>query len=856
MNVSDSRSTLHIQRWMSPAVAGRWSLVAGHLLLGLVIGAYLAYFAAHAWLVLHYPYPLDYGEGPLLAQVDLLRAGLPIWELYADPAAPPYAVVNYPPLYPLLAEALSHLTGDVLLAGRLLALLATLGCVGALTLLIAIPARLSGTRLSGAWFFLPLSFLAIPIVREWAVSMRVDMPGVCLGLWGLVALQLAVGTGQPRGRRLWALLAAILFLLTLYTKPSLIAAPAAGLAWLALLLLQPANRRPYAIRSTFLIVIAVLSVSGALLFGLLHRASAGWFALHVVEANANRWEFDLARQFWTDVARLHWPLALAALLSVLFIFFLNRNNRSEHSSFLLLPMLYTLGGVVTAAGVGKVGAYTNYFLELYAGLIWLVGTGYWLLATGQREMRGYVSITGRWALLMLLMGALAYYPPTWSPTSLHRAGLLEPSPPRMAFGQYNLWDDTQRAATVLAALERVHTALTAEVRAAGPVIFTDIPGVAAQADRLSRYQAFEQRQLLDQGYLEQRQLLLELANGEIPLAVIDFLGNWLTPEMVELLQRRYAQDGALGTLDRYRPVAPGPRTPLDQTFDAGLRLTGYHLAAPAGRTGRQFDAGALLVATLEWERDTHAPTADIAVLLQLTDRTGRVVTTTERPLLYGVLPPAQWPAGSPVQHMQPLRLPPDLPPGRYGLTLALQPDGQASSPSRAIGRIRVRVPRGRYFAETNYFVPAPLLRAWEASSGLERAGYPLTPAVPFAWGTLQCFERTCLEWRDGRVAQRALGTEHYLAETLRSTTCGTRQPATIDPSHPTICPAFAEVWTDYGGMATLGPALSGELLRSEHIVQWTRYARLERLPESDQVHLGRIGDEALRLPPGMRYRWP
>jgi hypothetical protein len=57
-------------------------------------------------------------------------------------------------------------------------------------------------------------------------------------------------------------------------------------------------------------------------------------------------------------------------------------------------------------------------------------------------------------------------------------------------------------------------------------------------------------------------------------------------------------------------------------------------------------------------------------------------------------------------------------------------------------------------------------------------------------------------------------------------------------------------------MATLGPALSGELRSSEHIVQWTRYARLERLPESDQVNLGRIGDEALRLPPGMRYRWP
>jgi flagellar biosynthesis protein FliQ len=664
----------------------------------------------------------------------------------------------------------------------------------------------------------------------------------------------------------------------------LIAAPVAGLAWLALLVLQPAHRRPAAARSTFLIVMIILSIGSALLFGLLHQASAGWFALHVVGANANRWDGELARAFWTDVMQLHWPLALAALLSGLIIIFANTHIKSRTFYFFLLPIFYTLGGIVTALGVGKVGAYTNYFLELYAGLIWLAGAGYGVLVPGPRETDlpaaaaltgqlpapGWTSLTGRWALLILLIGTLVYYPPTWSPTTLHRAGLLEPSPPRMAFGQYNLWHDTRRETVVLAALERVHTALIAEVRAAGPVIFTDIPGVAAQADRLSRYQAFEQRQLLDQGYLEQHRILLELANGEISLAVIDFLGNWLTPEMVELLQRRYAQDGALGTFDRYRPVAPGPRTPLNRVFDVGLRLRGYHLAAPAGRTGRQFDAGALLIATLEWERDAQhephtanpEPADDIMVQLQLTNQAEQVVAMTERPLLYGVLPSAEWLSTTPVQHMQPLRLPPDLPPGRYSLALGLQRAGQMLAPAREIGHITVQIPRGRYFAETDYFVPAPLLHTWQAIGGLERAGYPLTPAVPFAWGTLQCFERTCLEWRDGRVEQRSLGTEHYLAETVRSTACRNQQPATaeqratVDPTHPAICPAFAKAWTDYGGLAAMGPALSGEVPRNVHVVQWTRYARLERLPESDQVHLGRLGDEALRLPPGTRYRWP
>jgi hypothetical protein len=68
-----------------------WSLVAA---LGLLIAAQLVFFAIHAAHMLRYPYPLDYGEGPLLAQVDLLRAGTPIWQLYADPDRAPYAIVN------------------------------------------------------------------------------------------------------------------------------------------------------------------------------------------------------------------------------------------------------------------------------------------------------------------------------------------------------------------------------------------------------------------------------------------------------------------------------------------------------------------------------------------------------------------------------------------------------------------------------------------------------------------------------------------------------------------------------------------------------------------------------------------
>lgn len=915
------------------AALPRHVLLLLQLVLVSLVVAYLGYFAAHVWLLLPYPYPLDYGEGPLLAQIELLRAGTPVWRIYGDPGQPPYVVVNYPPLYLLLTAALSNLTGSVLVAGRLLSLLATLGCVAALAVLVRVKGyglgvkQTTGRRLRGdgprvtpipnprpptpdrrsptaqatqpATVLYPsLLFLTIPIVREWGVLVRVDMLGACLGLWGLVALRQAVGgklANADQSPVVWAAVAGILFLLALYTKPSLIAAPLAGCVWLGLKVMgyglgvrgcrfigrwtmddgrQRARHTIYGI----LTLLAVLALGGGGLFALLQWASDGWFALHVVAANANRWDAELAWQFWLDQARLRWPLAVAAVLSIAVCAVPNANRKPHIANLLALPLLYTVFGIVTASGVGKVGAYANYFLELYAGLVWLVALGMreWSFERRMSAFSARLPLpTPQFPILVLLIAGLLYYPPVWSETQLRRAGLLEPSPPRLAFGRYNLWEDTRREAQVLAALGRVQTELVRAVQAAGPVIFTDIPGVATQAGALYRLQVFEQRQLLDQGLWDQRELLRELANGELPLAVIDFLGNWLTPEMIELLQRRYAHDGSFGTFDLYRPVDPGPLRPIDLTFGDNLRLHGYHLAEPPGSsTSRTFAPGELLVVTLEWRRDLHSPVLNsqspVEVVLRLTDTAGNGVAETTRPLVYGALPSDAWPGGASIQHMQPLPLPTALPAGTYELALTLRNDGHDQSPARALTQITVGSPQGRHFAETNFFVPAPFLRAWNELGGVARAGYPLTPTVPFAWGTLQCFERVCLELREGAVRQRPLGAQHYLAETLRHSTCldSDAVPAEQDrqasalpdpdspPAPPEVCPAFRAAWQRFGGTDSLGPPLSGELWRSGWIVQWTRYARLERQPGSEEVGLGRLGDDTLRLPPGMRYRWP
>jgi hypothetical protein len=100
-----------------------------------LVGVHLVFFAIRAWHVLTFPYPLDYGEGPLLAQVNHLRSGASLPHLYGDPAQPPYLVVNYPPVYLIVTSLVAPLldwtlpgSATTLLAGRLVTFCATLIC--------------------------------------------------------------------------------------------------------------------------------------------------------------------------------------------------------------------------------------------------------------------------------------------------------------------------------------------------------------------------------------------------------------------------------------------------------------------------------------------------------------------------------------------------------------------------------------------------------------------------------------------------------------------------------------------------------------------------------------------------------
>jgi hypothetical protein len=794
-------------------------LRAAAVLLGAL---YLIYAADHAISLLGFPFPLDYGEGPLLAQVQALLSGTPIWQIYRDPAVAPYFVVNYPPAYPVLTAAVAGLLGDPLFAGRLLSLIATAAALAALAAII-------GLRRPVAWITVLL--ISVPIIREWSVLMRVDMLGVAAGLW---AVRLAL-PDTPRSR-LRSSVAAVLTVLSLLTKPSLIAAPLA--AAIAMLLTAPVPRgrqRDHArfARLTYFLLTALLGLTLVLI---MQFASRGWFLTHVITANVNPYDGELAWQFWTDQLRLRWPLLLLALLGAV-----TALGRGEGRT-LLLPLAYTIGATVTAIGVGKVGAYANYFLEWYVGLFWL-GSLAWPAIDNRPTLN-----QSRWAQVtatLLLCASMIYYPPLWDANRLRPAGLLEPSPPRLAVGRYGLLQDAVREHDLLAAVARAQVRLTAEVRQAGPVIFTDLPGTAAAAALTARMPAFELRQLIDQGVVDQTPILVELAAGRFPLAVIDYLGNWLTPEMITVLTHRYAQDGSLATFERYRPVDVGVAQPPPAPLNSfGLQLSSSSLTAPLAEA---YHPGEVLALALNLQRNgTAVSTADLQVDVHLQTSGGASLAVWSAPLLYGVLPPDRWPQQTDVQHLQAVTLPAELPAGSYALAVAVHPSDQSPTLT-TLHTFTVAAAAAQYFDSSHLIIAEPFLSSWQQLGGLEFVGQPLTPLVPFSWGRLQCYELLCLEWRDAALQVRALGVELYAAETVRSADCGNAEPAAG------FCPDFQAAGTAQA--AWIGEPISGEIARNGAVVQWTTTARLER-DSAGTVIFGRLGAETLRLPPGIVYRWP
>jgi len=139
-------------------------LAALALLLVLSGGAWL--FLRTEVLSITFPYPLDYGEAPLVDQAMRLLAGESLYHPTLDAA--PYTISNYPPLYVVVIAPFVALWGPNFWGGRLLS---TLSALAAGIFLALIVYRLRRDALAA--LITAGLFWAFPFVVHWSGLLRI-----------------------------------------------------------------------------------------------------------------------------------------------------------------------------------------------------------------------------------------------------------------------------------------------------------------------------------------------------------------------------------------------------------------------------------------------------------------------------------------------------------------------------------------------------------------------------------------------------------------------------------------------------------------------------------------------------------
>jgi ABC-type glycerol-3-phosphate transport system permease component len=341
----------------------------------------LLLFLRHGWDALSFPFPLNYGEGPLLDQAVRLAGFQSIYS--ADLGQAPYTISNYPPLYLIVQAPFVWLFGPELWYGRLISLLS----VGATALFVALTLfTLTKDRIAA--MAAGLTFPAIPYVMRWSSLGRVDLLGLALSWAGLFAVV------RWPGRRRAIAAAAVLFVAAVLTRQTyVLAAPLTAFVWL---LAQGHRRRA-------LELTGISCGLGLASFAALNIATDGGFFLNTVTANINEFRWERV-SFNALGALLACPLLLLGGLA-----FLSR-GAADGAWWVAAP--YLALSVPSALLVGKVGSDVNYLLELSAALCLVTGA----LISWQR---------GRPRIRALIIGLLAVQVLALAQSSLVPSGLQD-----------------------------------------------------------------------------------------------------------------------------------------------------------------------------------------------------------------------------------------------------------------------------------------------------------------------------------------------------------------------------------------------------------------------------------------------
>jgi len=329
------------------------------LLLVARLGISLFEYARLARAALAFPFPLDYGEGPILDQTLRLAQ---FESIYRNSfASPPYTVSNYPPLFQLIQVPLARIVGPAFWYGRLISILSAVSAAGLIGLILY---TLTGDRIASA--IGGLTLLAFPHLLQGSVLNRVDALALALSLGGLYA------TVRWLSHRQGPWVAGLLFTAAAFTNPRyLLAAPLTAFVWLWHL-----EHRRQAFR------MAAVVVSGCVvLFLSLNLITQGGFYLNTVLANLTSFSWYTVTSYLLNLYLHAGYLVIGCLVFIV----IERLGESTRSWPLVVP--YCLGSAFMTLTMGMANSSVNDLFEAVAALclasgafIAWAGESYWLKA--------------------------------------------------------------------------------------------------------------------------------------------------------------------------------------------------------------------------------------------------------------------------------------------------------------------------------------------------------------------------------------------------------------------------------------------------------------------------------------------
>ncbi|MDQ6672795.1 MAG: hypothetical protein M3069_18970 [Chloroflexota bacterium] len=470
-----------------------WAGVAGLMVV------YLAAAGLSAFERVRSPAEFLYGEAIVLDETRRVALGQ---QLYPAPTALPLNVTAYTPLYYLGAAELQRLSGDTGYGvGRSLSIVATVASAGLLAWSVRrIAGRWDGGLL-GAGVFLTQNLT----VLLWAPVHRVDPLALCFTLMGLAL--------ACSGR---TTVAALPLALAVLTKQTYLAAPLC-----VAVSLWPGRHSLAAFGALFLGILVFCMSVGAWL-------TDGWLLWHTVVANANPVDFEYFAAMLGAFLQFNGvPLFAAAALFGL----------PARPPERVWRVYFIVSGLVDLATVGKLGASSNYWLELTAATGVLIGIVS-IRLTERVDAPALFTSTGLAGVVLasLIMGVPAYQATVSQALDLHFGGV---------------------AAGVAPQLELAPLVASEPGR-----VLTDDPGLAVLAGKRVEFEFVIFTILAAQGVWDERPILDAIGAKQFGLVVLEesldepprpLISARYTPLVRAALQAAYAPAGQQAGYWLYRP---------------------------------------------------------------------------------------------------------------------------------------------------------------------------------------------------------------------------------------------------------------------------------------------------------------